>query len=240
VPDLTLPVILVLVALACAGTVVQGGVGFGLGVVSSPVIAWLWPELLPVALLVAGASVPGMTLSHEWRHVDWPALGWVLGGRLPATVLGALIVAAVPVRTLQLLVAVAVLLAVGLSLGRWRIPRNPGTLLGAGFVAGLTGTTSGVGGPPAAIVMQRDEPATVRATLAAVFVVGSLVSIGSLAVAGVVRWPAVLAGLAMIPGTVAGFRVAVLLRPRLDAARFRMAVLALSAFTGAALLVASL
>lgn len=79
--------------------------------------------------------------------MDWSAIWWLLLGRLPGMIVGVLIVAAVPLRALQIIVAGSVLGAVSLTVLRVQIPRNKYTLMGAGVVAGITGTASGVVGP---------------------------------------------------------------------------------------------
>ena len=85
-----------------------------------------------------------------------------------------------------------------------------------------------------AIVWQGQPPARLRGTMSAFFLVGSLVSIGLLTVAGAVT-PAVLAAvLGLSPAVVAGFVLSRWVNRLLDAARLRL--LALTASAGGALL----
>jgi uncharacterized membrane protein YfcA len=92
--------------------VVQGVVGTGLALVAVPVLAWLAPELVPVGILVAAMPIAVMAAIRERAHMDLPAVSWAMAGRLPGGLLGAVAVAMLPVRGLQVLVATTVLLAV--------------------------------------------------------------------------------------------------------------------------------
>jgi hypothetical protein len=98
----------------------------------------------------------------------------------------------------------------------------------------VMGTATSIGGAPMAIVWQGQPPARLRGTMSAFFLVGSLVSIGLLSVAGAVT-PAVLAAvLGLSPAVVAGFVLSRWVNRLLDAARLRL--LALTASAGGALL----
>jgi len=234
---LSVEIVLLLVALGAFGGLVQGSVGFGLGAIASPIVALVRPELVPVAIMMAGGGLPLATIATEWRHIDWAAFGWVMLGRLPATVAGVLIVAAVPARVLQGLVGAIVLLMVVISAIRLTIPRTRLTLVGAGALTGLTGTASGIGGPPIAIVLADDPPPRARATMGLVFLVGVLVGLAGLAAAGSVTPDAVGGGLVLLPAAVVGFTVSVRVRRHLSNEGFRRGVLLLSAVTAAILLV---
>lgn len=51
-------IVLLLVALGAFGGLVQGSVGFGLGAIASPIVALVRPELVPVAIMMAGGGLP--------------------------------------------------------------------------------------------------------------------------------------------------------------------------------------
>ncbi|TNY36479.1 sulfite exporter TauE/SafE family protein [Thermomonospora catenispora] len=207
-----------------AGAIVQSSVGLGVGLVATPVITLLFPSLMPGAVLVPSAVLPLATLAREVRHADLRGLRWAFGGRLVGTPLGAWAVAAVPADAFGALIGAVVLAA--LVAGAWRgtVPRNPATLTTAGLVAGATGTASGIGGPPIALLYQHESGPRVRATLAVFFTVGALLSLAVLAAAGQLPREQVLAGLTLVPCVLAGFVAAGSLRRRLDAGRTRIAV----------------
>jgi len=220
-----------------AGALVQGGAGFGLGVVAAPILTLLDPSLMPGALLVAAGVLPIFTFARERAHTDWHGLSWAFAGRLGGTAAGAAVVAVLSVSELGALVGAVVLVAVALTATRIQIEKNPGTLLSAGFVAGVTATAAAIGGPPIALVYQRDIGPRIRATLAVFFCAGSAVSLVALAGAGHLPGRALAAGAGLIPFVAAGFALSAPLRRYLDNGRMRAAVLALAAVAAVILIV---
>lgn len=258
------PAVLLVCALAVVlGALVQGVLGFGLALLAVPVLAWLAPETVPVGMLVAVLPLVVVTAARERSHVDLRGIGWALVGRVPGGAAGALAVAVLPVRGLQLLVASTVALAVVASAAadsRSRaaavpdeitgtVPGGPDlapapvrrtTLALAGALSGLGGTTSGIGGPPMGLAYRNAGGPTIRSTLALFFVVGALLSLASLAVVGEVTGPRLLAGLLLVPPVAVGYLLSGWVRPRVRAHAVRSAVLALSGLSAAVLLVVAL
>ncbi|WP_206184541.1 sulfite exporter TauE/SafE family protein [Thermoactinospora rubra] len=219
-----------------AGAVVQGGVGFGLGLIAAPVIAMLDPGLMPGAIQMVNLTLPMFTLAVEWRRIDWRGLGWALLGRVPGSGLGALVVVHVSAQTLGVFVGLMVLAAVGLTARTLSVPRNGATVTGAGFVSGITGTATGIGGPPIALVYQSAKGPQIRATLAAFFLLSAAQSLAILWAVDRLPARAVLAGLSLVPFMVAGFLLSGPLRRYLDGGRVRGAVLLVAAASAVALI----
>jgi uncharacterized membrane protein YfcA len=236
------PTIVLLVAgiAVAAGALVQSGVGLGLGLVAAPVVALLDPALMPGSMLVVGALLPVLILTREARHTDWPGASWALGGRIAGTAAGVWLVTAVPVRALGILVGAAVLAVIAITTLGAELPRNRWMLLAAGVVSGTTGTATSIGGPPVALLYQREYGPRVRATLSFFLFVGNSLAIAALALAG--RLPArdVEAGLVFLACAAAGFAAAPRFRRFLDAGRIRAALLVTAAGAAAILIAHSL
>ncbi len=241
------PVVVVVCAVAVGvGALVQGVLGFGLALLSVPVLAWLAPELVPAGVLVAVMPLVLVSAVRERSHVDLRGIGWALVGRVPGGAGGAVAVALLPVRGLQLLVAVTVCLAVVAAVVADRRPLVPRasprrtSLVVAGALSGVGGTTSGIGGPPMAITFRNSGGPAIRSTLAVFFAVGAVLSLASLAVVGELTLQKMLVGLVLVPPVVLGYLLAGPLRRRVEPAVVRVAVLALSGVAGLALLLAAL
>ncbi|MBG0830823.1 sulfite exporter TauE/SafE family protein [Planomonospora sp. ID67723] len=222
-----------------AGAVVQGAVGFGLGLVAAPVITMLVPSVMPGAIQVVNVILPLFTLLAEWRRVDWRGLGAALLGRLPGTFLGGMVVLYVSTRALGVLVGVMVLAAVALTARAAAVPRNPATLVGAGFVSGITGTATGIGGPPMALVYQDAKGPQIRATLAMFFFLSAAQSLAVLAFLDRLPARAVTFGATLIPCLIAGFLVSGPLRRYLDGGRVRAGILVVAALSALVLITRS-
>ena len=219
------------------GSNVQGGVGLGVGLVGSPIASMVDPASMPGGMLIASTFLPLFTLAVEWRHVDLHGAGFALGGRFAGTIVAVWLLGGMSPRALGLAVGAMVLVAVALSISTLRIAANPATLLGAGAIAGVTSTTTSIGGPPLALVYQHAPGPRVRATLAMFFAIGSGFSLGSLAVAGRLDTHEVLIGLVSLPFAAAGFALAGPLRRYLDRGRTKEVVLAVAALAALVLVV---
>lgn len=232
---------LAIIALALlAGALIQGTVGLGLGLVSAPVITIVDPDLMPDFLLVLAFLLPFVTLAGERADIDWHGLRWTLPTRALGTAVGVWLVVRLSDRLLSVAVAVMVLLAVALTVRAVVVPVNRGTLAAVGMVSGVAGTTTSIGGPPMVLLYQHRPAREVRTTMAVYFMVGALLSLVGLALAGeLVRDHVVLAVLS-VPMLVVGALVATRLRERVDGRRFRAWVLALCTASAVALLVRAL
>jgi uncharacterized membrane protein YfcA len=81
------------------------------------------------------------------------------------------------------------------------------------------------------VVLQHEHGSRLRATLAAFFCIGSLVSLGALAVGGELTRRQLSYGALWIPGLAVGFALAVPLQKRLKGPRLRTAVLVIAAIS---------
>lgn len=238
-PELTLA--LAVAALAVfAGAVVQGSVGFGVGLLAAPFLMWAVPDAMPGALIMLGGGMTLTTLAADWRWVDVRGLAWALVGRLPGAFAGAWLVLAVATDTLGVFVGLAVVAMAALQATRWAIRLSPLSLAVAGFVSGTTATMSGIGGPPVAMVYAGDDPRVVRGTLASYFFVGSVISLVTLAVVGRLGFASLAAALTLAPALLLGAWCSRRVARHLDRARLRAAILVVAAAAGFALVVTSL
>jgi uncharacterized membrane protein YfcA len=208
--DISLVEYVVVLAAAGLGATIQGALGFGSNLVAVPVVAVVVPEALPATLLLW--VMPMVVAMAVWeRHgVDWSGVRWVTLGRLPGTVLGVWVVSAVATDTLSVLTGGTVLLAVAASALTATVPLTPGTKSAAGFMSGLMGTATSIGGPPLALLYQHQEGRVLRSTLAMTFAVGTTVSLAGLAYSGAVRPAHVALAVGLLPGLAGGL---VLSRP---------------------------
>lgn len=230
------------VALLClvviaAGAALQAAIGLGMGLVAAPVLGLVDPAFVPAAVVVAVIPLGVGMAVRERHHIDLTGMGWALGGRLPGVVLGSWLAAAAGQRAIAIVVGISVLLAVIASVTGLHFRPTQRNLFLAGTASGFSATAAGIGGPPMAITYQHADPATMRATLAAFFTVGGLLSIAGLSVAGVLGSREWRLGLLLVPGVLVGLWSARFTVARLPAERVRPVVLAVCAVSAVALLV---
>lgn len=228
--DLSASQLVIASVIVALGAMVQGSIGFGLNVVGAPLLVLIDTRFVPGPTLVAALV---LTLLMGMRHrggIDRVNFRWIFVGRVPASLGAALLVSALPERGIAFALAAVVLVGVGISLVGWRIPRRPLNVVAVGAVSGVMSTLSSVGGPPIALLYQDARGRELRGTLAAVFTVGALVSIGLLAAVGRFGTREILVSLVLVPGVVIGFMASIWTAPVLDRRHaLRPAILGLSA-----------
>lgn len=218
--------------IVATGAALQTSVGFGLALFAAPLLNLIDPKLVPGPLIVAMLILLVASAVREREAMDLRGVGWVLAGRLPGALLGALALRAFAPGTLSLTIGVLVLLAVALSLYHGGLPRSRPMLLGAGLVSGVMGTTAAIGGPAVAVLYQHEPGPLVRSTLAGYFIAGAAMSLMALFAVDRLGRDEILLGVAMIPGILLGIAVASPARRFLDRGYTRNAILVVSATAG--------
>lgn len=218
------------------GSLIQGSTGLGLGMIAAPALLLIDPRLVPGPLLVLALQVSLLIAWRERRSIDRSGLLFALAGRVPGSVLAGLTISLLPLATYNLVFGALVLAAVLLSASGWRVQPSPTRLLIAGFASGYMGTLTSIGAPPLALAYQHGAAASIRATMAAFFVLGAGFSLLVLAIFGRFSVAEVLAGAIFVPPLVAGFWLSGHVLPRVSNRRARQAVLGLSGLSAVLLI----
>lgn len=215
------------------GTIVQGAIGFGLGTLATPIIAFLYPELLPVVILCLAFVISSTTVMRD-RAIAWDAVLWLGLARVPGTVLGVWAVSRLSHDALALVIGFAVILAMSMSGLGWAPKPSRGTFLVAGAAAGFLGTSTSIGGPPLALAMKRFDPHKIRGTMSVLFAFGSALSLILLGVGGQVSALQLKTAAAYLPVTIIGLCIARKVIPYIDSTRLNRIVIVVA--TGAAII----
>jgi uncharacterized membrane protein YfcA len=221
-------VIAAITTVMAASAILQGAVGFGLGMIAIPFLIYLDVRFVPGPLLVAALTLHMLVLRRDRSGVDTSGLAMLLSGRLLGTIPAALLLASLPIESMKLLLAGVVL--AGALMGVLHSGGHPTrqVLFAAGTASGFMATAAGLGGPPVALVYQRETGVRLRGTLAAYFIIGTIVSLFALSWAGRFTREEMRLSFYLIPGTILGY---VMSRPAaayLDGGYTRAAVLAVS------------
>lgn len=222
------------------GALVQSTIGFGMAVVAVPFVVVAAPELMPGSVLVTSFTLPVVQLVLAPVDIAWRELGWALLARLLLTPLGVAAVALLSTRVISVAVAVLILVTVATSLTTVEVRMTARNAAAAGAVAGVTGTATSIGGPFFALVLQHERAERIRSTLAVFFLLGAVMAIGSLSLAGEFTRQQLWAGLVWLPFIGAGYAVAAPLRRHIDRESLRRAVLGFCVLAGVSLIVRAL
>jgi len=227
-------------AIILLGAYLNGAFGFGMGMLSAPMLVLVNPIFVPGPVLISGLLVTVFGVIRDRAALDLRGAGWALAGRVPGTMLGAATVAALSGPWLGLAISSSVLIAVVMGTLGYVPKRTSGSLFAAGAVSGLFATLAAVGGPPMVLIWQSAPAIQRRAALALFFLVGTFMSLAALLIVGAIDRRVLLVSLALAPTCIAGFALGAY-GPRLRREKaIRTAALALCAMAGLALFYRSL
>ncbi|MDF0534167.1 sulfite exporter TauE/SafE family protein [Shewanella yunxiaonensis] len=221
------PITLILASLIIfLGAITQSLLGFGLAVVSTPLLYIVDPELVPVPVIILSFSIALLTLLRERGNLELGGLQYALAGRIPGSLLGVTLLLA-PRAILGLIIAAIVGLAVWMSLKKLTVAVNRRSLFIAGLFSGIFGTVAGIGGPPMALLLTGRDAGKFRAALSAFFMASTCITLAILAVSGLITVRHLLLSALLLPAVFLGFLASGTLMGRVDKRRTRTLTLTL-------------
>ena len=227
-------VALVIIALASA---LQASIGFGLALVAAPLLALVDRAYVPGPILFSGLCLGGIMAVRERGEIDLHGVGAAAAGRFLGILPAGFALALASQAAFDVLFAALVLAAVAMSVVHGQLRPTRGVVFGAGLVSGFMGTITSIGGPPLALAYQGSSGPRLRSTLATLFALGSVASIGMLTAIGRFGQDELVRGLLLAPGVVIGVLISGPLLPYLDRGATRPMVLGLSTVSALAVLV---
>lgn len=217
--------------IACAvmlASALQASIGFGIGLLAAPIVALVDPGLIPGTLIMVAAFLTLIVVIRERQDIDLHGTGWALVGRIPGTIAGALLLAMLPHRALAILLAGVVLVGVIITSFGWIPAARRRNVVLAGAASGVLGTATAIGGPPMALVWQRNTGARLRGTMGGFFLVGSMMSIAALAATGAIHERTMWGFGLLIPAAIAGYLLSRPMNKFLDPKRLRWIAIGVS------------
>jgi uncharacterized membrane protein YfcA len=215
---------------------VQGSTGFGFALIVAPMLGLFAPTLMPVSLLLLMLPLNALVAWRERQYLDVHNSGWITVGRIVGTGGGMALILMMNMQQLNALTGVATIIAALLTLLLPVFRPIRSALVGAGFVTGVTETTTGIGGPPLALVYQHQPAAAIRSTLATCFLIGELLSLAMLWAAGRTHWQHAVGAVQLLPALMLGFMASKVTHVHLNAKVLRFFVVAFSITSGTVLL----
>ncbi|MCH1920744.1 sulfite exporter TauE/SafE family protein [Shewanella sp. A3A] len=233
------PILLLASLVIFVGAITQSLIGFGLAVVSAPLLYIIDPELVPVPVILMGFSISLLTLMRERGHLEFNGLQWGLLGRIPGGLIGAALLLIAPQAVLGLIIAAIVAIALWLSIKRYQAPVNRFSITVAGIFSGIFGTIAGIGGPPMALLLTGRDAGKFRAALSAFFALSSLISLVILFAVGKLQLHHLLLAALLLPAVFIGFWLSNFIVPYVDRRRTRQFTLCLCAINVLVLVIKS-
>lgn len=198
------PQTLAAIAIITLGAFVQTSVGFGMAVIAAPLLFYLDHAYVPAPVIIATFSNCLFTCWHFRAHLSLRGLRSAIIWRIPGSFAGVGVLMVISEALLAVLIAVVIGFGVLVNYLRIAIPFTERNLGIAGFMSGLMGTSTSIGGPPMAIVMQGQVANVIRGNLAAFFIFSCIVSLVLLAPAGYLRMRELWLAAPLVPASLLG------------------------------------
>ncbi|MGL6314204.1 sulfite exporter TauE/SafE family protein [Vibrio sp. WXL103] len=214
------------------GAFIQTATGFGMAIVASPLLLYISPDYIPGPIIIVGLFIASINTYKYRTQISLKGLRKSTVGLLPGSCVGAAILYFIDVAQLSVLLGSTVLIAVGASLLPIKLEVTPRRLMLAGFFSGFLGTSSGIGGPPMALLLQHQAVNKIRANLAGFFLMSSALSLLIQIPIGYMSIKHVWLALPLIPAAYLGHKLALYALPRLSAKWVRNVSLTLCVVAG--------
>lgn len=186
------------------GSFIQTSIGFGMAVVSAPLLFMLDEAYVPAPMIIAALFNGLFTSWHFRAHLSlrgfMPAIAW----RIPGSLVGVGLLMIVSEQILAVVIALVIGFGIVAGYLKIAIPFTRRNLGIAGFLSGVMGTSTSIGGPPMALVMQGQLANVIRVNLAAFFIFSCIISLVILWPAGYLGKSELLLSLPLIPAALTG------------------------------------
>ncbi len=224
--------LLLAAAVVTLGSYVQSSIGFGLAIIAAPILFFIDPFYVPAPVTVSALT---LSLANALKHrhaISFQGLKYAIIGRIPGTILGGMLLLWIDQQALALWIGISVIAAVLLSLKNVAFSPNNPAMFTAGFLSGFMGTSSSIGGPPMALILQHQKNDFIRANMAAFFVVSCLMSLAMLATVGHFGRDQLVLALPLVPACLVGYWLAMRTVHLISHQNLRRFSLALCAMSG--------
>ena len=205
--DVSLTVLAIGMVVTFVAATIQATIGFGFAMVCVPLLSLIDHHLTPVPQLFALAP---LTIGMAWRErhkADLRGISWVIVGRVIGAGLGVYCLSIASQGVLNVLIGSMVLLAVVLVWQKPNFQRTTTTEVTAGTMSGMSALISSIGGPMLALLYRNESGATLRASMATIFVVGLLITFGARLSSGHITIQDAIIGVCFMPPALLGLRM---------------------------------
>jgi uncharacterized membrane protein YfcA len=222
------------------GAFMQSLIGLGYVLLVAPFLVLYGPDFVPVPMLLCGLFLPLLMVWRDHRSIDFSGVKLAICGRVLGNLIAVRLITLISRNTFMLVFGVLVIIAVILSVSNLKFrPTVVGVGI-AGLFSGIMGTLAGLGGQPMAILYQNEKGSVIRGTLSGFSILGTVLSLIFLGVAGRFTSNDLKLFSYMVPGIVAGIYLAKYAIRFVDKGYIRKAMMGVSFLAAIAVIVKAL
>ena len=237
--DWTITNIILSITFVSIGSLLQATTGLGAGLIIVPLLGLISVELIPAPMIFGSLALSASMAIIGRNNIDFSRIQPVLGGVLFGTVVAASYIAVLSLDKLGIVFGIFILFAVVLSIKSPSISLNYKGCLAGGALSGFMGTSAGIGAPILALLYQHHTGPSLRATLAFLYCVSSVIMLVFLQLAGRFGLSELISGVFLIPGFVLGYFLSPIFVKKIDKGFARPAVLIVSSVSAILLILKS-
>lgn len=186
-------------------SILQVSIGMGFGMLASPLVAMVKPELVPGSILAMGLFVAFSGAWRERKNIVLQELKLGIYGRIIGSLCAFVILLFISdIDAFLILFGLVMLIAIAMAAFGDKIEFTEGRLLNLSVLSGLMGSITAVGAPPMALIYHERAPSLVRPTLNAFFFSGSVLGLISLGLSGWINIQDFIAAVVFLPAMFIG------------------------------------
>lgn len=205
---LTMTELLLCCGIVVFASVLQVSIGMGFGMLASPLIALVKPDLVPGSILAMGLFVAFSGAWRERRNISLNELKLGVVGRIVGSIMAFGLLIIIPdVESFLIVFGALMLVAIGMTVFGRKIAFTDKSLLNLSVLSGLMGSITAVGAPPMALIYHDRDPSIVRPTLNAFFFSGSVLGLISLGLSGWISVQDFIAAIIFLPAMFVGILI---------------------------------
>lgn len=205
--EYSLSTILLINIIVLLGSLLQGLIGYGVGMFCAPLLFLISPSLVPAPLILISTVLTVIMMLRDKAHLQFDQVSWAMLGGLIGVVMAGLVLNVASKALFELTFGILILIAVFISMLGFTPAVNKKTNSLAGFTSGFMGTITAVGGPPMALLYQHGDIKNIKANLTAFFLFLNIIAIATLGAIGEVTESTLAIVLFSLPGVVIGLYI---------------------------------
>lgn len=234
--DWTITNIILSIAFVSIGSLLQATTGLGAGLIIAPLLGLISVELIPAPMIFGSLVLSASMAIIGRKNIDFSSIKPVLGGVVLGTVIAASYISVLSIDKLGLVFGVFILFAIVLSIKSPPVSLTFKGCFSAGALSGFLGTSAGVGAPILALLYQYHTGQSLRATLAFLYFVSSVIMLLLLHFAGRFGAGELISGMFLMPGFILGYFLSPIFVKKIDSGFARSAVLIVSSISAGILI----
>jgi len=206
--ELTLTIFILINFILILGSILQMATGVTAGMIIVPFLAMISYTLVPAPIAFASLALTGLMTFKGRKDIDTKNMLQISLGMLAGVLLSLFILKNIELKHMGLVFGLFILISVFISVKVKSFTLNRTINYTGGFLAGVMGSMAAVGGQILALLFQNHPLESLKATLAFLYTLFSVVMLTLFYLFGEFSQEQMISGFYMMPGFIIGFFIA--------------------------------